>query len=149
MKRTALISFVFIGVVSVYFGVNVMARYSEEEAVKKPLMSYLKGHETGKAEYMKAAFHSEGHLMFIRDGKYSTISFADYIGRMNGKPAADEAKRKRYIESVDIFGNAATGKIILDYPSGKFVDYMTLLKIDGEWKIVNKAFHFERNEPKK
>jgi hypothetical protein len=37
-------------------------------------------------------------------------------------------------------------RIVLDYPTVKFVDYMTLLKIDGEWKIINKSFYAE---PKK
>jgi hypothetical protein len=32
---------------------------------------------------------------------------------------------------------------VLDYPTVKFVDYMTLLKINGEWKIVNKSFYAE------
>jgi hypothetical protein len=35
------------------------------------------------------------------------------------------------------------GKVVLDYPTVKFADYMSLLKINGEWKIVNKAFHAE------
>ena len=47
------------------------------------------------------------------------------------------------VESVDIAGNAAVAKIILDYPSVKFVDYMSLLKINGEWKIINKSFYAE------
>lgn len=131
-----------------YFGTTVLAKYSEEEAVRKPLMNYLKGHETGKAEYMKQAFHTEGKLMFMRDGKYTTVEFADYIGRMNGEAAKDEAARKRHIESVEVSGNAAVGKIILDYPNVRFVDYMTLLKIEGEWKIVNKAFYAEPKETK-
>lgn len=124
-----------------YAGTAVVAGDAEKEAVKKPLMNYIKGHETGKPEYMRAAFHTEGKLMYIRDGKYSTIEFKDYIGRMNGTPRPDEKERKRYIESIDVFGSAATGKIILDYPNVKIVDYMSLLKIDGEWKIVNKAFY--------
>jgi hypothetical protein len=44
---------------------------------------------------------------------------------------------------VDITGNAAMAKIVLDYPQVKFTDYMSLLKIDGEWKIINKTFHAE------
>jgi len=119
------------------------AQDSEEAAVRKPLMNYLKGHETGKPEYMKMAFHTEGKLIFIRNGAYSTVEFPDYIARMTGKPADDEGERKRYIESVDISGNAAAAKIVLDYPSVRFVDYMSLLKIDGEWKIVNKIFNAE------
>ncbi len=132
-----------------YAGGNAFAEAKEKEAVRIPLESYLKGHETGKAEYMKSAFHSDGHLMFIRDGKYTAISFSDYIGRMKGEAAPDEAQRKRYIESIDIAGDAAVGKIVLDYPNAKFVDYMTLLKIGGEWKIVNKAFNVENKMSEK
>ena len=121
---------------------------SEKDAVRVPLENYIKGHETGDAEYMKKAFHTEGNLIFVRDGKYTTRSFAEYIGGMSGKPAADEAKRKRAIESIDFAGNAAVARIILDYPTVKFVDYMTLLKINGEWKIVNKSFFAEpRQQP--
>lgn len=116
----------------------------ETAAVRVPLENYLKGHATGNPEFMKKAFHTEGKLIFIREGKYTTRTFDEYIaGMKDGKPAPDEAQRKRWIESVEVAGNAAVGKIILDYPGVKFVDYMTLLKIDGEWKIVNKSFYAE------
>lgn len=129
------IIFTFAGIAS--------AQDAEKEAVRVPLENYLKGHATGDGEYMKKAFHTEGNMIFIREGKYTTRSFADYIAGFTGKPPADEAKRKRWIESVEVSGNAAVGKIILDYPTVKFVDYMTLLKISGEWKIVNKSFYAE------
>ena len=122
---------------------NLFAQGTEKDAVRVPLENYLKGHATGDGEYMKKAFHTEGNLVFIREGKYTTRSFADYIAGFTGKPPADEAQRKRWIESVDIAGNAAVAKIILDYPSVKFVDYMSLLKINGEWKIINKSFYAE------
>ncbi|HEX8194950.1 MAG TPA: nuclear transport factor 2 family protein [Pyrinomonadaceae bacterium] len=116
---------------------------AEKAAARIPLENYLQGHATGNPEFMRKAFHTEGKLIFIREGKYSTRSFAEYINGMSGKPAPDEDKRKRWIEKVEIVGNAGIGTIILDYPNGRFTDYMTLLKIDGEWKIVNKSFHFE------
>ena len=126
--------------------ISAFAQDSEKAAVRVPLENYIKGHATGDGEYMKKAFHTEGNLIFIREGKYATRSFADYIAGFSGKPAADEAQRKRSIEAVDVNGNAAVAKIILDYPTTRFVDYMTLLKINGEWKIVNKSFYAE---PKK
>ena len=115
----------------------------EQAAVRVPLENYLKGHATGDGEYMKKAFYSEGKMIFVREGKYMSRTFEEYIKGMSGKPADDEAQRRRWIEKVEMVGNAAVGTIILDYPAGKFVDYMTLLKIDGEWKIINKSFHFE------
>jgi hypothetical protein len=96
---------------------------------------------------MRKAFHTEGNMTFVREGKFMSRSFADFINGFTGKPAADEDKRKRWIESVEVSGNAAIGKIVLDYPTVKFIDYMTLLKIDGEWKIVNKSFYAEPKTP--
>ena len=130
-------------ILSFYFGTKALADAAKEKAARVPLENYLKGHETGNPEFMKKAFYNEGKLIFVRDGKYSTRTFAEYIRGMSGKPAEDEAQRKRWIEKIEVVGNAGIGTIILDYPSGKFTDYMTLLKIDGEWKIVNKSFHLE------
>lgn len=148
MKKLAGL-FILIGIGSLFFGYKAMADEKEKELVKVALENYLKGHETGNPEYMKKAFYTEGKLIFVRDGKYTTRTFDEYIaGMKDGKPAPDEAQRKRWIESIDVAGNAAVGKIILDYPAVKFVDYMTLLKIDGEWKIVNKSFYAEPKEKK-
>ena len=121
----------------------VNGQTTEKDAVRVPLENYLKGHATGDPEFMKKAFHTEGNLIFIRDGKFTTRSFAEYIAGFTGKPAADEDKRKRFVESIEVAGNAAMAKLVLDYPTTRFVDFMTLLKINGEWKIVNKAFYAE------
>ena len=92
---------------------------------------------------MKKAFHTEGKLVFVRDGKFTTRTFEEYIAGMSGKAAEDEQRRKRSIESIEVTGNAAIAKIVLDYPTVKFTDYMSLLKIDDEWNIVNKTFYAE------
>ena len=138
MKRAYILAFL----ISI-FAIVTGAQTSETEAVRVPLENYIKGHATGNGEFMRKAFHTEGNLIFIRDGNFMTRSFADYISGFSGKPAPDEGSRKRSIESVDVSGNAAVAKIILDYPSARFVDYMSLLKIDGEWKIVTKIFYVE------
>jgi hypothetical protein len=52
---------------------------AEKAAARVPLENYLRGHATGDAEFMRKAFHTDGSLIFIRDGKYTTRSFADYI----------------------------------------------------------------------
>lgn len=126
------------------FAVSGVAQSDEKVAVRVPVENYIKGHETGDGEYMKKAFHTEGNMIFVRDGKYMTRSFAEYIKGFTGKPAADEKDRKRTIEAIDVVGNAAVAKVILDYPTVKFTDYFTLLKIEGEWKIINKSFHAEQ-----
>ncbi len=86
--------------------------------------------------------------MTVRENKISNLSVEEFAGFFKGISADDEVQRKRKIESLDVSGNAAIAKITLDYPTVKFTDYMSLLKIDGEWKIVNKSFYVEPKQPK-
>ena len=113
---------------------------SEEAAVRKPLEAYLQGHATGDARYMRQAFLPTAHVEGIRDGKLLSWTADEYIAGFKGSPPADEGQRKRWIDSIDISGNAAMARVTLDYPSGTFTDYFVLLKVDGEWKIANKVW---------
>lgn len=79
-------------------------------------------------------------MMWVQDGQLRIRTSAEYIGGFQGKPAADEAKRKRRVLMVDVTGDAAIAKVELDFPTGKLIDYFTLLRIGGQWKIVHKSF---------
>lgn len=117
---------------------------AEDAAVRRAIEHYFQGHATGNGEEYRKVFHPDAKLFFIRDGKLTQVTSEEYISRATGKPPTDEGKRKRSVESIDISGNAAVAKLLLDYPDAKITDYMSLLKIDGEWKIINKTFYVER-----
>jgi hypothetical protein len=112
----------------------------EEAAVRATLDHYLAGHATGDPAEYRQAFDDEAKLFWIRDGKLMQRTDDDYIAGATGKPAPDEARRRRWIESVNITGTAATAKVVLDYPTVVMTDYMSLLKTPQGWKIVNKIF---------
>ena len=121
---------------------------ADEVAVRAALQHYVQGHATGDGAHMRLAFNPAARLFWSSADTLATRTSEEDIARMSGKPAPDEASgvRKRRIEVVDVTGNAATGKIVLDYPDAHIVDYMSLLKTNGEWKIINKIFNVE---PKK
>ena len=112
----------------------------EQAAARKPLEAYIKGHATGDAAYIRQAFLPTAHVEGIRDGKLLSWTADEYIAGFKGSPPADEGQRKRWIDSIDISGNAAMARVTLDYPAGTFTDYFVLLKVDGEWKIANKVW---------
>ncbi|MBC7894213.1 MAG: nuclear transport factor 2 family protein [Cytophagaceae bacterium] len=116
---------------------------AEEAAVRIPLEAYLKGHATGDSAAFRRAFWKDAKLWFVRDGKLASRTSDEYIAGASGRPAADEAKRKRRIVSTHIAGNAAMAVIELDYPATRFIDYMALLKVGDEWRIINKSFYAE------
>jgi hypothetical protein len=111
-----------------------------DPAVRAPVEAYLRGHATGDGEEWRKAFHPSAMVTGIRDGKLQSMTAPDFVSRAAGKPPADEAQRRRRIVSIDVSGDAAVAKVELDYPKVFFVDYLSLLKIDGEWKIAQKTY---------
>lgn len=116
---------------------------TEEAAVREALQHYLDGHATGLGSEYEKVFAPVARLFWIAGGELQTRTSAEYIAGAPGRPAGDEAERQRRITMVDVTGDAAVARIELDYPRARIVDYMSLLKIDGEWRIVNKIFHVE------
>lgn len=121
----------------------------ETAAARVPLENYIKAQATGDGDLIRKAFHPDAKVVSVRDGKLQSLTAEEFAKRFSGKPAPDEAKRTRRIESMEVVGTAGLGKIVLDYPNVTFVDYMQLLKIDGEWKIINKSFNALPKSPAK
>ena len=143
MRKLALLMTIM-GAAALLLWLPARAQNAEEMAVRETIENYFRGHATGNGDYFKKAFHADAKLFWIRDGQLAERTSAEFINGASGKPAPDEAKRKRSIESVDITGNAAIVKVALDYPDAHIIDYMSMLKVDGQWKIVNKTFYVDR-----
>ncbi|MND84339.1 putative lumazine-binding protein [compost metagenome] len=45
------------------------------------------------------------------------------------------------IEAIDVTGDAATVKVVDEFAGMRFSDYLSLLKVEGRWVIVNKVYH--------
>jgi hypothetical protein len=113
------------------------------EAVKVPLENYMRAQATGDASYLRKAFSTDAIITGHSNGQLVHWTIDEFAARFSGRPADDEALRKRHAEIIERTGNAAIGKVVLDYPTVHYTDYMSLLLIDGEWKIVNKSYHGE------
>lgn len=116
---------------------------SDEAAARVPLENYLKGHATGDGAFMRLAFHPDAKICATTKGTWTCRTAEEFAGFFRGTPAPDEAQRKRTIESITLTGDVGVAKIILDYPTVKFTDYMSLARINGEWKIYNKVYFAE------
>jgi len=135
-----MIAFVTLFVPVVVFVSSAGAQDSDEAGVRAAVDQYLRGHATGSGDEMRKAFLPTAHIEGIRDGKFVTWTVDEYVSRFTGKPAADEANRKRTIDLVDISGTAATARATLVHGSTTFIDYFVLLKVDGQWRIANKVY---------
>jgi hypothetical protein len=117
-----------------------MNKSSDEAAINTVVERYLDGAKSGKGGDMKPAFHADANIF----GYIGADLFAGPIQKLfdwndqNGAATELEAR----VVSIDVIGTVATVRIELDNWTGhRFTDLLSLLKTDGEWKIMNKVFH--------
>lgn len=110
------------------------------DAIVKVVQHYIDGARSGKGADMKPAFHDDATIF----GYVGPDLFAGPIQKLydwndeNG-PATDIRSR---IASVDVTGTIAAVRLETDNWTGyRYTDMFTLLKVDGQWKIMNKIFH--------
>ena len=113
---------------------------SEYDAIARTVQQYVEGGKTGRTEEMKKAFHPDATIF----GYIGPDLFAGPIQRLfdwndqNG--AAPELQGR--IASIDVVESVATVRLELDnWGVHRFTDMFTLLKVDGQWQIMNKVFH--------
>ncbi len=115
-------------------------KVSEHDAITKVVQHYIDGARSGRGDDMKPAFHKDATIF----GYAGADLFAGPIQLLfdwndqNG-PATGLQSR---IAGIEVVGTVATVRLELDNWTGsRFTDLFTLLKFDGEWKIMNKVFH--------
>ncbi len=113
---------------------------SEYDVIANVVQHYIDGAKSGRGDDMKPAFHEDATVY----GYTGADLFGGPIQQLfawndeNG-PATELQVR---IVSIDVVGTVATVRLELDNWTGsRFTDMFTLLKVDGEWKIMNKVFH--------
>ena len=100
----------------------------------------LENYMSGQGDKVEKAFHTSATMKYIdaQSGEFKDIPIAEYIARV--KATTTKTERKIDIISLNVEGNAANGKIKIEMEKVILYDYMNLLKINGEWKIVSKIF---------
>ncbi|HMI79338.1 MAG TPA: nuclear transport factor 2 family protein, partial [Ferruginibacter sp.] len=118
------------------------AQSNDEAAVRACLEDYM----SGDGNRMEKAFHVSATMKYIdaQTGEFKDVPIADFIARVKANTSKQE--RKIEIVSVNIEGLAATGKIKIETDKAILYDYMNMLKVNGEWKIVSKIFSRKNKE---
>lgn len=117
---------------------------SEDAAVRQTVQNYLHGLKFNDVESLKKAFWPDAKLFWVKkDGQLGQLTQAQWYEGFAGS-AGKEEKGDLRITSVDITDNAASVKVEEDYPTSVYIDYLSLLKFNGEWKIVAKIYTSRR-----
>ncbi len=79
--------------------------------------------------------------MATDEGKLEKTDVPDWLKSLRTRrEKGDIRDASTEIAGVDVAGDAAVVKTVLRFPKFQFTDYLSLLKLDGTWIIVNKIY---------
>ena len=127
---------------------DLSARWADEAAIRQTVQYYFDGGKNRDSVALRKAFHPDARMLFAKDGKLVVVPIGEYIARVaeNKLKPGEVDSTKRRVTSVDVAGDAAIARLELERPDALITDYMSLLKVDGRWLIVNKIFTRETRE---
>jgi len=111
------------------------------QEIQTVLTYYLDGGTNGDSLMFSKAFVPDGQMRYMRNDTLFNVSLKDFMARARNNGVKQERKTK--IENIQVFGNAASAKLTIEYPTFYFHDIMSLLKTKDGWKIVGKIFYRE------
>ncbi len=112
----------------------------EHDAIAATLQHYLDGAVSGRSDDMKPAFHEKATIFGYVGPDLVAGPIQELLDWHDENGAAKTMQAR--IARIEVSKTVATVRIEIDDWTGhRFTDLFTLLKVDGEWKIMNKVFH--------
>lgn len=118
-------------------------RYEEVTSV---LSDYFDGLYNSDTARLSRIFHPMAHYMCATDGAFQQLRMDEYFPIVDRRPSPASRNEPRHDQIVSIeFAGPVTAFARAECSIGSklFTDFLTLVFLDGQWKIVSKVFHYE------
>ena len=117
------------------------ASIAEYKAVEAAAMKFVKSVAEGNSRYAKELFVDEAVLFGFLDGTLEHGSIEQFYHNVDTVGAGENFDAR--IDIVALEETVAVVRVLEEKWGGRidFTDYLLLLKIDGEWKCVAKAYN--------
>ena len=118
---------------------------SEYEAVEKAAEKFVKSVTEGNSKYARELFVDEAVLFGYLDGDLEHGSIEQFYDNVDSVAAGDDFKGR--VDVLLLEETLAVVRVLEESWGGRvdFTDVLLMLKIDGEWKAVAKAYNQNSN----
>ena len=113
----------------------------ERTAIEAAVQLYIDGSSTGDVSKLEEAFLESAWMYGSLAGQRYDVPIAELFSMVAATPLGSDSYSARIV-SVDQIGDAAVVKLAEDgcWGTVSFVDWFSLVKVDGAWKIADKTF---------
>ena len=127
------------------YRVGVVADDSDWTAVEEAAMQFVKSVAEGNSQYARELFTDEAVLFGYLDGKLEHGSIEQFYHNVDTVAAGENFKAR--VDVLLLEETLAVVRVLEEGWGGRidFTDYLLLLKIDGEWRCVAKAYNQNSN----
>lgn len=124
-------------------------RIHEYEAVAKAAELFVKSVAEGNSAHAKKLFTDDAVLFGILNGDMEHGSIQQFYSNVD--TVGGDSNFKARIDVLDVEETVAVVRVLEEGWGGSidFTDFLLLLKINGEWKCVAKAYNQNSNTIKK
>lgn len=115
---------------------------TDRDAITGVVQLYIDSASKGDAEKLKQAFHEQAWMFGSLGGERVDIPIAQMVEMAAAQPLDSDGSYRARVTSLEQEGDAALVKLEETGCWGgvSFLDFLTLARIGGEWKIVSKTF---------
>ncbi|WP_350284768.1 nuclear transport factor 2 family protein [uncultured Croceitalea sp.] len=117
--------------------------YNENrKEIEKVINNYFEGIFNGNTAQLESCFHENVFIYGDIKGIEYLKGIGEYLEGIKTRESPKDLKEtfKMKIIGVDIIGNIAMVKLHVPILGYNYYDYLSLTKINKDWKIVNKVF---------
>lgn len=117
------------------------ANIEEYKAVEQAAMKFVKSVAEGDSRYAKELFIDEAVLFGYLDGKLEHGSIDQFYHNVDTVAAGADFKAR--IDVIDVEETLAVVRVLEEKWGNRidFTDYLLMMKIDGQWRCVAKAYN--------
>jgi hypothetical protein len=116
------------------------AASAESAAVRQVVDRYLYGLKHNQVDSLRAAFWPDAKLLFVRrDGTLGQLTQPEWYAGFAASAGKEEVGELG-IAGLDVTRDIAAVKVVETYPRSVYIDYLNLVKVGGQWRIVNKIY---------
>lgn len=119
---------------------------ADRSAIEATIQTYFDGLYEGDTVKLASVFHPTSSLTWDQDDKLMVISRDAWLQAVRDRPSSKsrELARDDAILLIDQSGpTTAFVKVKCQIPPRYFTDYLSLIKVEGRWQIVQKIYAFE------
>lgn len=119
----------------------IAAPAQDLQEITQTIHWYFEGMMERNREKLEQAFIPEAKLIGYRGTKLFVTPFEDWASSTAKGETRDPKLFRNEIKGIRIVGNMALAETELYWPGIRYYDFLTLIKVQGAWKIVHKSWH--------